>query len=111
MGDYDAHGDLDIYLANFGSANRLFRNNGDSTFTDIGSSAGVADTGDGAGVAFGDYDADGDLDLYLANYGQANALFVNALNPYANTFFAVKALSATNKWTQSGVRVVLKTTI
>ena len=37
----------------------------------------LGDAGKGQGVAWGDYDNDGDLDLYLANYGQANKLFRN----------------------------------
>ncbi len=77
FGDYDQDGDLDIYLAPEGM-NRLYRNNGDGSFIDVGQSAGVADTGDGNGVAFGDYDNDGDLDIYLANNrGGPNRLYRN----------------------------------
>jgi phosphodiesterase/alkaline phosphatase D-like protein len=75
-GDYDNDGDQDIYVVNYGSANRLHRNNGNGTFTEVGASAGVADAGDGNGAAWGDYDNDGDLDLYLANNG-TNRLFRN----------------------------------
>jgi len=76
-GDFDKDGDLDLYLANFGGTNRLYRNNGNSTFTDIASSAGVADTGNGYGVAWGDFDNDGDLDLHVAKIGAANRLYQN----------------------------------
>jgi len=70
VGDYDNDGDQDVYLNNYGS-NVLYRNNGDGTFTDVTSGAGVA-CGDkvGAGACFLDMDADGDLDLYVANYLQ-----------------------------------------
>ncbi len=76
-GDYDNDGDLDIYLTNYGSGNRLFRNepldpfdpfDTDRVFTAIGSAAGVADTGNGRGLSWIDFDNDGDLDLYLVNY-------------------------------------------
>ena len=77
FGDYDGDGDLDIYGTNFGSANRLYRNNGDGTFIEVGGAAGVNDAGQGAGVSWGDYDNDGDLDLYLANDGGANRLYRN----------------------------------
>ena len=43
-------------MANAGQANKLYRNEGDGTFSDVSSSAGVADSGNGHGVAWGDYD-------------------------------------------------------
>ncbi len=84
--DYDGDGDVDIYFLN-GSAlkgakvdtpagNALYRNDGGFKFTDVTDAAGVGDTGFGLGVAAGDYDNDGDLDLYVNNYG-ANILYRN----------------------------------
>ncbi|MCR4411527.1 MAG: CRTAC1 family protein [Thermoguttaceae bacterium] len=74
IGDYDNDGRPDIYLSNYG-ANVLYRNNGDGTFTDVTPRAGVATGNDipaekkvGAGVSFLDIDADGNLDIYCANY-------------------------------------------
>jgi len=75
-GDYDNDGDLDLYVANFYEANVLYRNNGDGTFADVTSEAGVGYTGYSRGVAWSDYDNDGDLDLYVANY-EANVLYRN----------------------------------
>ena len=49
-------------------ANHLFRNNGDGTFTDVTARAGVGDSRWSTGAAFGDYDNDGKLDLFVANY-------------------------------------------
>ncbi len=68
VGDVDGDGFPDLYTSNFGPK-RLWRNMGDGTFVDVTGAAGVAD-GDklGAGVAMLDADADGDLDLYAANY-------------------------------------------
>ncbi len=68
IGDYNNDGYPDIYLNNFGP-NVLYRNNGDGTFTDVTQQAGVA-VGNhvGAGASFLDYDGDGYLDLFVANY-------------------------------------------
>ena len=53
---FPADGDLDLYVVNYDGANKLYRNKGDGTFSDVSSSAGVADSGNGQGVAWGDYD-------------------------------------------------------
>ena len=69
-GDYDNDGDLDIYLNNYGP-NTLYRNDGNGEFTDVSKAAGVVNGFQvGAGACFFDMDADGDLDLYVANYVQ-----------------------------------------
>ena len=65
--DYDNDGDADLYLTNFGR-NQLYRNNGDGTFTDVTTQAGVGDSHWSVSASFGDYDLDGYLDLYVANY-------------------------------------------
>jgi hypothetical protein len=78
-GDCDNDGDLDLYLANLSSNNKLFRNDGGDLFIDIAVGGYLGDKGYGRGVAWGDYDNDGDLDLYFANEGQANKLLRNDL--------------------------------
>ena len=76
-GDYNNDGDLDLYGGQGGS-NKLYENNGDGTFTDVTSSAGVAGpSATTRGVSWGDYDNDGDLDLYVAHSDGANNLFHN----------------------------------
>ncbi len=84
---FDADGDgwLDIYFVS-GSTfekrlnpppiNRLYRNNHDGTFSDITEQAGVGDEGWGLGCAAADYDNDGDVDLYVTNYGP-NRMYQN----------------------------------
>jgi enediyne biosynthesis protein E4 len=66
-GDYDSDGDVDLYVTNFGP-NRLLRNEGDGTFADATTAAGVGDDGWSVPAAFVDYDGDGDLDLFVGNY-------------------------------------------
>lgn len=66
--DIDNDGDLDLFVTNWNVTNRLFRNNGDSTFTDITEAAGVTYAGGATTAAFADYDRDGDLDFFVATY-------------------------------------------
>ena len=78
--DYDGDGDLDIYFVNGAiqtdnppnraQPNTLYRNNGDGTFTDVTEAAGVGSTAYGTGATVADYDNDGDLDLYVTNFGK-----------------------------------------
>jgi hypothetical protein len=69
IGDYDNDGFEDLYVTYFGK-NVLYHNNGDGTFTDVSEKAGVAGSGKrwNTGCAFVDYDRDGRLDLFVANY-------------------------------------------
>ncbi len=68
VGDYNNDGRPDLFLTYFTGA-ALYRNNGDGAFTDVTSEAGVSNPGRwGTSAAFGDYDHDGFLDLYVANY-------------------------------------------
>jgi enediyne biosynthesis protein E4 len=104
--DFDRDGDLDLYVVNYldvrkddnpycglrkdgyrmycnptifdGVADRLFRNNGNGTFTDVSQQAGIANpAGKGLGVAFCDFDRDGDTDIYVANDLVRNFLYRN----------------------------------
>jgi len=83
--DYDGDGWLDIYFVNGcwlkdvsdnrgrrlrgKLANTLYRSNGDGTFTDVTDKTGAGDKGFGVGCSAADFDNDGDLDLYVLNYG------------------------------------------
>ncbi|MHC4545085.1 MAG: CRTAC1 family protein [Planctomycetota bacterium] len=84
--DYDLDGDIDIYFLNGAPLkgaktktpprNALYRNDGNFKFTDLSRQSGTDDAGFGLGAAVGDYDNDGDPDLYLNNYGP-NILYQN----------------------------------
>src|SRR5215510_528661 len=69
VGDYDNDGFEDLFVTYWG-ANVLYHNNGDGTFTDVTSKSGLSDRKRrwGSGCAFVDYDRDGNLDLFVANY-------------------------------------------
>jgi enediyne biosynthesis protein E4 len=69
IGDFDNDGFEDLFISYYGK-NALYKNNGNGGFTDVSVKAGVAGTKTrwGSGGAFVDYDKDGDLDLFVANY-------------------------------------------
>ena len=81
--DVNSDGWVDIYVANDMSPNTLFMNQGDGTFQEEGVLRGVAYNGDGLangsmGVDAGDYDNDGDIDLWVTNFAlEANCLMQN----------------------------------
>lgn len=68
-GDYDGDGDPDLYVSNFGADNRMYRNNGDGTFTDVAAQLQVSEPVPSFATWFWDYNNDGWLDLFVAGYG------------------------------------------
>ena len=91
-GDYDNDGDLDLYVGRYldprkdipttfyarnGEPNQLYRNNGNGTFTNVTEEAGVGETGLCLGSVWGDYDNDGDADLYVVNDFGRSTLYRN----------------------------------
>ena len=68
-GDYDSDGDPDLYVSNYQEENRLYRNNGDGTFTDVAPQLDVAGPVPSFATWFWDYNNDGWLDLFVAGYG------------------------------------------
>ena len=85
--DADGDGDADLYLLNGGhldaaeggalATNALFVNDGRGRFADATEGSGLGDPRFAAGVAGGDYDNDGDVDLFVTHYGAPHALFRN----------------------------------
>ncbi len=100
LSDLDGDGDLDLYVANDGHPNRLYRNEqwpgglaADPAqlgfrFADATQTADVGDTGSGMGVAVGDYDGDGRYDLFITNWEREyNALYRNTIDETAELTF------------------------
>ncbi len=82
--DYDNDGRPDLMMTNgstttgyTGDHTTLRRNNGDGTFTDVSTSAGILDNGQGRGLIHVDFDNDGDLDVVIAKYGSAPIVYRN----------------------------------
>ncbi len=92
IGDYDEDGDLDYYTTNLGR-NVLSRNNGDGTFTDVSTAAGVENTyslgnfSTSWGCAFVDYDNYALLDLFVANGWISAAPFIATGDPDSDKLF------------------------
>ncbi|MEM9801067.1 MAG: CRTAC1 family protein [Planctomycetota bacterium] len=109
--DYDGDGDLDLYLVQGGylggtaqdivlPGNKLYRNDskpGALSFVDVTETAGVGDTTYGMGAACGDYDRDGDVDLFVTNVGP-NVLYENQGD---GTFKDVSKKVADGRWATS----------
>ena len=81
--DYDQDGDADLYIANDSTPNQLYRNDGNWRLSEVGAFAGVAYSEEGRvqagmGVDAGDYDNDGDEDLFVTNFSDdVNTLYRN----------------------------------
>ncbi|MGH7450704.1 MAG: CRTAC1 family protein, partial [bacterium] len=75
--DLDLEGDLDLFLASAGG-NRVYRNNGDGTFIELAEEMGLAaKNAKCRDAAFGDFDDDGDIDIFVVNENTSNALYDN----------------------------------
>lgn len=72
--DVDGDHDLDLLVTAMGQPNRLFLNNGDSTFADATTTAGIGTRYGSNSIALADIDNDGDIDLYIVNYGAKSVL-------------------------------------
>lgn len=82
-GDYNGDGRPDLFVACAGEPDRLYRNEGpdaggDGRFTEVGAEVGVADEGAAQDAVWGDYDDDGDVDLYVVRYEDRNLLYRNS---------------------------------
>jgi signal transduction histidine kinase len=86
-GDVDNDGDLDLFLCNENTTNRLFENNGVGIFTEITNKANLISKFGGTGASFADIDNDGDLDLFVTNWSTTNKLYKNLFIETGNLNF------------------------
>ena len=107
LGDYDNNGTLDLFVVNwYGINNMLYKNNGAGSFSRILSQNLVTDGGHSECAAWGDYDNDGFLDLYVANSGESGSPEANFLyhNKKNGTFDKILAGNiVTNRFYTRGV--------
>ncbi|MCB2207822.1 MAG: VCBS repeat-containing protein [Bacteroidetes bacterium] len=87
-GDVDNDGDLDIFITNENTSNRLYLNNGAGIFSEeVSTITGLETKYGGMGCCFGDIDNDNDLDLYVANWSATNILYRNLLQETGQLIF------------------------
>lgn len=124
VADYDGDGWLDVYITSNGEGgdtnlgeHKLYHNNGDRTFSQVATAAGVDFTGtglareDSAAVTFGDYDLDGDLDLFVSAFQNPNGTIGNNVlfrnegdGTFSDATSTANLFSAQNPYTAFAVR-------
>ena len=110
--DYNNDGWPDLFVACDSSPNLLFRNNHDGTFTEVGMEAGCAVNGDGLeqanmGVAVGDYDGDGYLDLFLPHFSEDTPiLYHNTKGEFFDDVTSAAGLAVNTQYVCWGVDFV-----
>ena len=107
--DFDQDGWIDVYVANDSNPSALYRNNRDGTFTDIGVTAGCAYSQDGKpqagmGIAVGDYDRNGTLDIFKTNFaGDTSTLYSNTGNGFCEDRTFAGGIGLNTRWLGWGV--------
>ena len=102
--DFDDDGWTDVYVANDSNPSALYRNNHDGTFTDIGVAAGCAYSQDGKpqagmGVAIGDYDRNGTMDIFKTNFaGDTSTLYANTGSGFCEDRTFAAGIGLNTRW-------------
>ena len=102
--DFDNDGWVDLYVANDSNPSALYRNNHDGTFTDIGVTAGCAYSQDGKpqagmGVAIGDYDRNGTMDIFKTNFaGDTSTLYANTGDGFCEDRTFAGGIGLNTRW-------------
>jgi len=102
--DFDNDGWADLYVANDSNPSALYRNNHDGTFTDIGITSGCAYSQDGKpqagmGVAIGDYDRNGTMDIFKTNFaGDTSTLYSNSGDGFCEDRTFASGIGINTRW-------------
>jgi enediyne biosynthesis protein E4 len=110
--DFDDDGWVDVYVANDSNPSALYRNNRDGTFTDIAVGSGCAYSQDGKpqagmGVAVGDYNRDGRMDIFKTNFaGDTSTLYANAGGGLCDDRTFAAGIGVNTRWLGWGVGFV-----
>ena len=111
-GDFDNDGDIDMFAGGYDGSNFLFANNGNGSFTKIDTGTIVTDGNYKMGAMWGDYDNDGDLDLFTARnnfFGGNNSLYMN--NGNSNKWLNIRCVGMVSNKSAIGARVFVRATI
>ena len=107
--DFDNDGWVDVYVANDSNPSAMYRNNRNGTFTDIGVDAGCAYSQDGKpqagmGIAIGDYDRDGAMDIFKTNFaGDTSTLYRNTGEALCEDRTFASGVGLNTRWLGWGV--------
>ena len=110
--DFDDDGWVDLYVANDSNPSALYRNNHDGTFTDIGVPSGCAFSQDGKpqagmGVAVGDYDRNGTMDVFKTNFaGDTSTLYSNTVDGFCEDRTFAGGIGTNTRWLGWGTAFV-----
>ena len=102
--DFDDDGWVDAYVANDSNPSALYRNNHDGTFTDIAVTSGCAYSQDGKpqagmGVAIGDYDHNGTMDIFKTNFaGDTSTLYANSGQGFCDDRTFAAGIGVNTRW-------------
>ncbi len=110
--DVDNDGDLDLFVANLSQPHFLYLNQGDGTFSKVTNSALIANNNEAHGCTWGDYDRDGDEEVFIANGFNTNendALFSNDGN--LNNWITINCIGMTSNRSALGAKLRVKAVI